>query len=178
MAATGGDAARRKRLLQARMEIERAELAIELTELRHAAAPPQLAKGLWSTVFGGRKPGPRAGGIVEALVGSVGAEGLLRAVLGSGLLSGLFSGRAQKVASGGAHASGTRPGSWAPLFQATLSRYPMLMSLASLAWPLRPRGRTLRRLATVATIGAVAWQLWKVWQTSNEASSVDDSARV
>ena len=43
---------RRKHLLLAQMMLERAELAAEFDHLRRASSPPQLARGLWSTVLG------------------------------------------------------------------------------------------------------------------------------
>ena len=129
---------RRKHLLLAQMMLERAELAAEFDHLRHASSPPQLARGLWSTVLG-----QAAGsGLVASLIGSV-----LRR-----------RGRSRKEAS--AAAAGAAPlGGVISLLATLLRPYPMLSTALSTLAPLLGSRRALKGLAIGAGVGVLVWQI-------------------
>ncbi len=158
MGSVTGDSASRKKLLLAQIALERTTLSIELAELRHLTATPQLARGLWRAAFGARRGGP-VSGMMQALLATVSSSGLFKTLLGSGVLSGLF---------GALFRSRPRPGvRKPPLFAAFSARYPLLASAVGILWPIVLGRRPLRRLVLLAAVTAVGWQLWRVFGESD-----------
>jgi hypothetical protein len=158
MGSMTGDAGQRKRLLLAQIELERAELMVEMAQLRDATAPGQMARELFGSLGrGGRGAHNTAAGWLEALLGGALRSKLLRLLFGSGLLRTLFGGGRRAAA---AHAG--QPG----VLRSLLARYPLLSSAAGLAWPLLTSRRGVKRLVVGGMVGFVAWQAWLVWLES------------
>jgi hypothetical protein len=158
MGSMTGDASQRKQLLRAQIELERAELMVEIAQLREAAAPGPMARELFGS-WGRRRRGARGQrtGWLEALLGSAARSSLMRILLGSGLLRTLFGGAWRST-----RAAAKPPG----LLRSLLSRYPLLSSAAGFAWPLLTSRRGLKRLVVGGVLGLVAWQALLAWHES------------
>lgn len=161
MGSITGDASQRKQLLRAQIELERAELTVEIAQLRDATAPGQIARELFGSLGRGRRGG-RAGwpGWLESLLGGAVRSNVLRMLLGSGLLRSLFGGG--RRAAGASAGPATHPG----LLRSLLARYPLLSSAVGLAWPLLTSRRGVKRIAVAGIAGVVAWQAWLAWLES------------
>jgi hypothetical protein len=169
MGSITGDASQRKQLLRAQIELERAELMVEIAQLRDATAPGQMARELFGSLGRGRRTarGGRAGwaGWLESLLSGAVRSNVLRMLLGSGLLRTLFGGGRRAAAASAGPA--THPG----LLRSLLARYPLLSSAVGLAWPLLTSRRGVKRIAMAGVAGFVAWQAWLAWLESKSNAS-------
>jgi hypothetical protein len=170
MGSITGDASQRKQLLRAQIELERAELMVEIAQLRDATAPGQIARELFGSLGRGRRAargGRGAGwaGWLESLLGGAVRSNVLRMLLGSGLLRTLFG--AGRRAAGASAAPASQPG----LLRSLLARYPLLSSAVGLAWPLLTSRRGVKRIAVAGVAGVVAWQAWLAWLESKSNAS-------
>lgn len=159
MGSMTGDASQRKQLLRAQIELERAELMVEIAQLREAAAPGPIVRELFGGWGRGRRRAARGQrtGWLDALLGSAARSSLMRILLGSGLLRTLFGGVWRSTL-----AADKPPG----LLRSLLSRYPLLSSAAGFVWPLLASRRGLKRLVVGGVLGLVAWQALLAWHES------------